>query len=189
MSKPRSGSDRPPLLCQIHGFIDEEARRARLEMLKLHENDESLGQCLQEEVIRPNLTWIVSEFYRFMQDVPQMAPFLKGPGVLLQLKKTQERYLLSLGVDFGSAQYFEERLRVGVVHRRIGLPSSQYIAAYAELGQLVAAAVWQKYQGHVRKGLALTSFLSRVIALDMSLTLDTYHLTTLRQIERKKKDT
>jgi voltage-gated potassium channel Kch len=107
--------------------LDKAARYLRLQLLGLSDVDRNIATVLSRNVIAPRVDEIVARFYETLFDFPDYTRILSRGFDIDRLKKTQTVYLLSLGQDFASAEYFEERLRVGLAHARIGLPLHLYV--------------------------------------------------------------
>jgi two-component system cell cycle response regulator len=167
--------------CQIFGF-DRSRLDARLALLNLGPPDAAHALVLHERVIVPNITAIVRAFYDTVQAFPRFQEILERGYDVRTLKHTQTDYLLSLGVGFDGLAYFEERLKVGLAHARVGVPLSLYQSAYCMLQQILF--------GYVRKSVtprdqrdALVDFVLRITSLDMSLAVETYHRTRMHILE------
>jgi diguanylate cyclase (GGDEF)-like protein len=102
-----------------------------------------------------------------------------GQGFAVEtLRRTFAEYLRTLGRGLDEAGYFEGRLRVGLVHARVGVPPALYQAAYVKLQQILIGII---PPGADRD--ALASHVLRVTTLDMSLAIETYHLSKLERLE------
>ncbi len=168
--------------CDQFGFTAD-AIKARLALLELDAHDQALGEQLQHEVIVPELERIAAAFYEELLQHPQMRRFLNSDALIESLKHTQKNYLLNLGVEFHTKEYFDERLRVGVAHARVGIPLSLYVCAYRLLAQIIHDA----FPLHVSQDHAarekLSAFVRKITMLDMSLAIDTYHLSQMKHLE------
>jgi len=168
--------------CEQFGF-DAEGRRRRLALLGLGEADVACAEILNRRVIAPNVEPIVEAFYDRLLAQDESSRILNRGFELDHLKRTQKLYLLSLGSQFDSAEYFEERLRVGVVHARVGVPLGLYASAYGMLEQLILGHVPPEIRAVDADYQPLVAFLLKIAALDMSLASDTYHLAKVQVLE------
>ena len=168
--------------CDQYG-LDEAARAARLALLGFSDTDGEVADLLSRTVIAPNVDEIVNRFYEVLQGNAAYLEFLNRTPDLDRLRQTQTVYLLSLGQDFASGEYFEERLRVGLAHARIGLPLHLYECAYNTMRHFILDAVPAEIQADINRYNELISFLSRITALDMSLAIETYHLAKIGLLE------
>ncbi len=170
-------------LCDKYGF-DEIGRRRRLELLGLMATDHRLAGQLHAQVITPFGARIIDDFYAFLVERPETALFLDGGRRVPQLKVTHADYLDTLGIGFDSADYFENRLRVGMAHAHIGLPLSLYLAAYRLLEDLILDRFPPELFRIPEEGMALIRFLGRIIKLDMSLAIEIYHQSQIQDLIR-----
>jgi len=169
-------------LCDKFGF-DGPGRRERLQMIGLESGDAALGRRLHEEVIAPNQLSIIEAFYRYLLDNARTLAFLDSDALIARLKHAQSDYLFTLGVDFEAIDYFEDRLRIGLAHARIGLPLSLYQCAYTHLQALILEHVPAALVREVDAHQALIRFVLRITALDISLATETYHQARLQGLE------
>ncbi len=168
-------------LCDKYGF-DKVGREHRLAMIGLGQEDMALAQQLHTEVLVPNCDTIVDKFYDFLGSNRDMARFLAGPDIISRLKKKHVGYLLSLGLDYQSESYFENRLFIGAVHARIGLPLSYYLAAYRLLEELIIRQFPQSIQRQPQQFLELSAFVKKIASLDVTLAIEIYHHTKVEHL-------
>ncbi len=169
--------------CDQYGFTADAIKR-RLALLGLNAHDHALGEQLQRAVIVPELARIIATFYAELLQHPQMQQFLDNDALIESLKRTQKNYLLNLGVRFDTPEYFDERLRVGLAHARVGIPLSLYVCAFRMLAQIVHDA----FPPHIMQDHAarekLAAFVRKITTLDMSLAIETYHLSHINHLEK-----
>ena len=160
------------------------ARRcALLGLIGLGKADHAHAAWLQKYVIAPHIGEIVDEFYRRLWKNPQARNILGQGFELAHLRATQRTYLLTLGIGFDSAAYFEGRLRVGVAHARVPVPLSLYQAAYSLLQCLILAHLSAAAKAPARYR-ALAAYLIKIAILDMSLATETYHGARLGTLQK-----
>ena len=162
---------------------DQSHRDDRLELLDLGPKDHGIARRLQDTVIVPRLELIIAAFYDRLLEVAQFREIIAKGFDIHALRHTQSDYLRTLGIHFDSAAYFDQRLRVGLAHDRVGVPLSLYQCVYRLLQQLlidhIRAAVSDPKEQH-----ALSDFVLKITSLDMSLAVEAYHgvrMTTLEQ--------
>ena len=158
-----------PDLCARFGF-DRNRIEQRLAFLYLSKADHNLARRLIAEVIEPNLDTIVEKFYETLLFHPESRKLLMSGEVIERLKVTQRHYLLTLGKDFDTEAYFEERLRIGVTHAIIGLPLNVYQCAYANLICLISAAFPRSITERSKDYFDLHSFLIKITSLGIHIT-------------------
>ena len=169
--------------CEKYGF-DERRRENFLKLLDLSEKDRVLANELHDGVLAPNVDAIVKEFYSYMQQQPEfMQLIVKRRIDLMLLKVTQKSYLLSLGRDFTSKEYFEERLRIGIAHAWNQVPLSQYLGGYRIMQQLITDRIRDDQFGPERRD-QVRAYLLKILTLDMLLAVVTFHEVQMNTLEK-----
>lgn len=155
---------------------------ARLHMLDLRAEDNKLAELLQDKVIRPNLQKILDDFYSSLLSYPIFKEILARGFDLNHLKLLQTNYLLSLGVNFSEAQYFDDRARIGLAHVRVGVPLHIYLFANCKLQQLLIDMIPQ-ITLEASTVDELTKFILKITTLDISLAAESYHMSKIRDLQ------
>jgi PAS domain-containing protein len=93
---------------------------------------------------------------------------------LLEFGELRAAYFHSLTAGDYGPDYVHERLRVGVVHQRIGLEPKWYIGAYRKyLGEMVPL-LWERLGDEPERFIDAFNAVLKVVSVDMGLALDTY---------------
>ena len=158
-------------------------RRALLCLIGLKKADHAHAAWLQKHVIAPHSDEIIDEFYRRLWKNPQAKNILGQGFDLAHLRATQRMYLLTLGIGFDRATYFEGRLRIGAAHARVSVPLSLYQASYSLLQCLMLARLSAVVKAPSRHRV-LSAYLIKIAALDMSLAIETYHGARLGALQK-----
>jgi diguanylate cyclase (GGDEF)-like protein len=168
--------------CEKFGF-DAAGRSALLATMELAQGDHVHAQLLQQLVIGPRAGSIVDAFYARMLKRPAVAAIICGGGFDLdRLKCSQAEHLLSLGVDFHTAEYFERRLRVGLAHAWAGVPLGLTQAGYRLMQQLLIDHIpTDRLDAPSRD--ALIAFVIKITGLDLTLTIESYHGAQVQSLE------
>ena len=172
--------------CSQFGF-DKKIIAQRLAFLRLSKADHVLAKRLNAEVIAPNVDKIITRFYETLLFHAESRQWLLDAESIERFKKTQSEYLLNLGLNFDTEEYFEYRLKIGVMHAVVGLPLSTYQCAYGNLVQYIIAAIPESIQQNISDNQALTHFIIKIISLDMSLAIETYHASFMNELEDEVK--
>lgn len=147
----------------------------RLALLGLDEPGASrMSEELQERVIRPQIDSIASTYFELLDGIEEFNSIVamhSDPGAL---KATQKSYLLKLGVDFQHPDYFDERVRIGRVHQKIGVPLPLYQCALQKLQGLLIEAVPTEIREDGPAFEEMIHFILRITVLDMSLASESY---------------
>lgn len=174
-----ASSQLPTHYCDTYGF-DTQWRQARLALLDLTAADAVLGERLRTLVIRPNIGAIVDAFYaKLSEDAESLAILDRSDRAMLAHRQTD--YLLNFGANFDSLNYFEDRLRVGLVHAWVGVPLSLYLCSY----QIILAEI-MRYVEQVVPDVdkcKFSAYINKIAALDTSLASEVYHIAQMRHLE------
>jgi two-component system, cell cycle response regulator len=170
----------PTHYCDSYGF-DAAWRAARLNLLGLSERDAALGRRLRTAVIEPNADAIVAAFYaKLSADAESNRIFAQADRGALAHRQTD--YLLRFGEDFTTQAYFEDRLRIGLVHAWVGVPLSLYLCAYHVLQAIILQHI-ERCIDAAEERRALGEFVHKIAALDTSLASEVYHIAQIRHLE------
>lgn len=101
----------------------------RKQLLNLTHDDEMLlGSC--KEKIENNLKSLIDKFYSEQTSMPEVALLIGDRDTLSKLKITQEKYIRDLFSGYYDMEYVNHRLRIGLVHKRIGVEPKLYWLPY-----------------------------------------------------------
>ncbi|MCE9583832.1 MAG: hypothetical protein K8T20_15220 [Planctomycetes bacterium] len=117
---------------------------------------------------------ITEQFYEFLLAHPSTRRMLEAPGLLPRLKKLQAQYFERLtSGEYGRA-YFEDRVRVGDTHNRVGLPPELYLGAYNRYLAIVTDVLRQGFPPGDDRYFNTVKSITKLVMLDMSLAIDAY---------------
>ena len=168
-------------LCDLFQ-IDEKEISARRAFLDITDEDERHLATIRE-IIQAGLDNIVGEFYDHLLKVDELKRFLSDRRTVERLQAAQREYLLSLGRNADQLEYFEERLKIGVTHERVGLKQKWYLGAYAILFEIVERHIGARYVDRPSELLRVLSSLKKIVTLDMILAVETYYQATTQRLE------
>ena len=175
-------------LCESRGF-DAASIARRLNLVGLSGSEcHAQGEALQELVIRPNSDVIADSFYDSLAGLEEFSNFVSASSDAERLKDAQRRYLLTLGIGFDTFRYFEERLRIGFVHQRFGLPQSLYQCSFQALQNLLIRSIPQQLRLHDSSFEEMIHFILKISALDMSLAVESYCAARTISLEKSLKN-
>jgi diguanylate cyclase (GGDEF)-like protein len=161
-------------MCERFGF-DAAAIAARVRLVELGGADNRrLGELLQQQVIAPRADHIVACLIRALQRIEQFDALIRDHSELDKLAALQMRYLSGFGLGIDSFEYFEQRLRIGYVHHRIGVPQSVYQSSYRSLEYEIIRNIPDTLRADRASFDSLVEYVLKVIALDMSLAVESY---------------
>lgn len=171
--------------------ISEQEIVRRRDLLRLTDVDVAALRALHDEM-RDAAPAIVVDFYRDLMNEPEIASVIGDAGMLDHLRGTMRRYVVELfSGDYGPA-YVRSRLRIGAVHRRLGIAPYLYLSAVGRLQWLLEAAIER-----IGRGASATArqaagsgreALRKLMLLDIQLVLDTYIHEHIREVERARQE-
>ncbi len=117
---------------------------------------------------------VMDELYARWLQFPELRRFFPDDAVLARVKGLQREYFISLtGGEYG-ASYLAHRLRVGEVHKRIGLTPEWFMGAFSIYLELVLPRVLRAFEYDRHKQARAVTALTKLITLDQQLALVPY---------------
>jgi len=125
---------------------------------------------------------IVERFYEHQISIDEIALLIGDADTLNRLKVTLARYVRDLFSGCYDADYVNNRLRIGVVHKRIGVEPKHYLASLLLLERMIAESIVESAAdaGHAAE---VTRALSKLMQFDTTLVFDSYIQTVLAELE------
>jgi rsbT co-antagonist protein RsbR len=100
--------------------------------------------------------------------------FLTDQNTLTRLKLTQKAYFLDLtSGDYGE-EYFNGRIRIGIVHQRIGLPPQMYMSTFCFYLQAIIPKIYSYTDLDIGTANKMFMALYKIICLDQELAISAY---------------
>lgn len=157
---------------------------ARKQLLDFTEADErrlaSIAGLIESEINE-----IIELFYLQLLAVDEIALVIGDADSLARLKSYQRQYVLELFSGNYDASYVNNRLRIGLVHKRIGVETKHYIAAMAVLKKILAQWIRLGHEDPSQVDDILTA-LEKLLNFDIQLVFDTFINTLVSEIETSK---
>lgn len=174
------------LLQQMHITEREIALRKRL--FGFTENDvANLVAC--RDWITAHLDKITDEFYRQQVAEPEIALVIGDRDTLERLKGSMRHYILDLFQGYYDAEYVNKRLRVGKVHKRIGVTPKLYMSAVRLLMATLDKHLDRMFvQGNCEQCRDAHDSLHKLILFDTQLVFDTYINSMTAEIINAKRE-
>ena len=157
----------------------------RMELLDLSDKD---LRCLagKKELVERLVDGVVGEFYERQTDIDEIALLIGDADTLQRLRRAQRRYVLDLFAGEYGPDYVNNRLRIGMVHKRIGVEPKLYLAALRTLKELIIEALTSSIRD--ADDLAATlSAVDKLLYFDTTLVFDTYIDSLVGEIEAAKR--
>ncbi|MPQ76341.1 GGDEF domain-containing protein [Hydrogenovibrio sp. JE_KL2] len=155
----------------------------RMALLEL--GQDQLAQLAEyKALIEENIDFIVDEFYDKQTKIDEISLLIGDADTLGRLRSAQRKYVTDLFAgDYGIA-YVNNRLRIGMVHKRIEL----YLSAVMTLKNLI----FHVLKSNIRDTKKLEStldVLDKLLYFDTTLVFDTYIDSLVSEIENAKRKT
>jgi diguanylate cyclase (GGDEF)-like protein len=128
---------------------------------------------------------LVDEFYRLQTSISEIALLIGDAETLGRLRTAQRRYILDLFSGVYDLDYVNNRLRIGLVHKRIGVEPKLYLSAVRTLKGLLYEAVRDAFHDESEYAEA-TEAIDKLLQFDVTLVFDTYIRSLVFEIETAK---
>lgn len=167
--------------------MTEREIRRRKELLHITKEDTETLLALKS-LIANQVDSLVEEFYEGQVQVSEISRLIGDADTLCRLKKHMRFYILSLfDSDYGH-DYVLSRLRIGMVHKRIGVSPKLYVSAIRNLqNRLRNILTGQSNKDCNRCGKQIDA-LEKILLFDLELVFDTYIHSLMDELSRGKEE-
>ncbi|PIQ27698.1 GGDEF domain-containing protein [bacterium (Candidatus Blackallbacteria) CG17_big_fil_post_rev_8_21_14_2_50_48_46] len=170
------------LLEQMH-FSDFELEHLKALFSFTAEDEKILPEA--KATIEKYLNRLVDDFYKMQTSIPEIALLIGDADTLTRLRNAQRLYIQTLFDGIYDLDYVNNRLRIGLIHKRIGVEPKLFLSAVQSLKKLLNEIIEQYYVGPLEKR-SLISALEKLIMLDTSLVFDAYIRSMVVEIKNSK---
>lgn len=167
--------------------ISEVEISRRMELLDLYSDDLKLLSS-HKIIIEENIDLIVDEFYQKQTEIDEISLLIGDADTLRRLRAAQRRYVMDLFAGHYDAEYVNNRLRIGMVHKRIGVEPTLYLSAVRTLKEILKKTLKASIEDKDILSASLDA-LDKLIYFDTTLVFDTYIDSLVGEIETAKKRT
>lgn len=161
--------------------ISESALKQRLMLFRITPNDLNDLRTLKT-IISRELDTVADEFYQHQTKIPEVESLIGDAGTLHRLMLALRKYVMDLFVKEIDLNYVEHRLRIGLVHKRIGVGPQLYLSAVNYLKEVISSII-QKNISDEKSAEHLCGIVNRLIDFDVSYVFDTYIKSMMNEIE------
>ncbi len=145
----------------------------RKQFVGFSEKDEAILRELHI-IARTYADQVMEELYAHWLKFEELKSFFPDISVLERVKKLQKQYFIGLTHGNYDMEYMEDRLRIGKIHKRIGLTPRWYMGAYATYMQIVFPRILAAFEYDRNKARLAINALVKIISLDQELALVAY---------------
>lgn len=159
----------------------------RMELLNITDEDFKLLTS-QNAYVQENIEVIVDEFYEVQTKIDEISLLIGDAETLQRLKFAQKQYILDLFSGHYDSDYVNNRLRIGMVHKRIGVDPKLYLSAVYTMKSIINKHL-KKHNKKNDNFPLLTETLDKLFYFDITLVFDTYIDSLIGEIETAKQRT
>lgn len=138
--------------------------------------------------VSENVNNIVDKFYQHILHFTEIDRLIGDAETLHKLRNHQRMYILSLFQGNYDEEYVHSRLRIGVVHKRIGVEPKYYVSAVQNLGSILKDFVISSGDIGHDESQKLVSSIDKILLFDLSLIFDTYIHSLMDEVRRSQEE-
>jgi len=166
--------------------IDATEVEQRLRFLDFTPRDEECLRTLHAETERRgDCSFFVDAFYQHLLAFAPTHTLIREDATLARLKRAQGAYFERLTAGHYDYAYMLDRLRIGLVHERVGLTPQWYIGAYNKYITLLAPRIREYFHDDPERMLETLVALFKIVFYDMGLAIDAYIHAAHEKIQTK----
>lgn len=186
----------PPRSLKVRRIDKTLLEQMHISDVEISHRIELFGLCREElnqlasykAVIENNVDQIVNDFYEIQTEIDEISLLIGDADTLSRLQLAQRKYVIDLFSGEYGSEYVNNRLRIGMVHKRIGVDPKLYLSAVSTLKGLISR-VLIKTLGNNAAADAVLGILDRLFYFDITLVFDTYIDSLVGEIESAKAKT
>lgn len=158
-----------------------------LGIVDLTAGDAAWAEFFREEVGREQIGQILDECYRVLLRHPDFRS-LMSEFDLERLKNIHIHQLLTLGREFETSGYFNERLNIGHEFARIRFPLSLLHPLYVAIQKHLLDSVSGRLREHPPDLASFADYLMKIFTLDIHLVVQAYRRYEAEEMEKSLED-
>lgn len=141
-------------------------------------------------IIAKHCAGIVKNFYDFLTQYPEVSAIIGDAETMRRLNSAMSRYVLELFDGHYDIDYVSKRLRIGLVHQRIGVSTDLYLAGVYQLQLNIhnTVAMYEMGKSDFMDMFSLRQAINKIIMFDVQFVLETYYSGLVNQVEAARKE-
>ncbi|WP_029935713.1 GGDEF domain-containing protein [Thiomicrospira pelophila] len=159
----------------------------RMNLLSLTSEELSLLHG-HKSIIEDNIDVIVDEFYEKQTEIDEISLLIGDADTLMRLRAAQRKYVMDLFSGSYDSEYVNNRLRIGMVHKRIGVEPKLYLSAVRTLKEMIIKTLKRIISDKDLYDRTIDA-LEKLLYFDTTLVFDTYIDSLVGEIENAKNRT
>ena len=128
---------------------------------------------------------LVERFYAAQTRVPEIALLIGDADTLRRLAAAMGQYVVELFSGLYDLEYVSDRLRIGLVHKRIGVDPTLYLSAMHQLRRLLGETIDDGVDDPALRHAAQVA-LDKLFTLDTTLVFETYVRMLVAEVEESR---
>jgi diguanylate cyclase (GGDEF)-like protein len=139
-------------------------------------------------VILRHLDRIADEFYQRQMAIPEIELLIGDAETFKRLHASMRRYITELFEGYYDREYVNKRLRIGKVHKRIGVSPKLYISAVLLLEEILQRHITKQLGGDGKcdECISHREALHTLLMFDIQLVFDTYINSLITEVDSAK---
>lgn len=169
--------------------ISKQGIEKRKSFLNFTKKDEEI-LLAYKPIIAKHCAGIVKNFYDFMTKYSEVSSIIGDAETMRRLYSSMNRYILELFDGHYDEDYVSKRLRIGLVHQRIGVSTDLYLAAIYQLQLNLhnTVAMYELGKHDLGDMFSLRQAINKIIMFDVQYVLDTYYSGLVKQVDTARKE-
>jgi len=137
--------------------------------------DDDVAELIKcKKYIQDHLDEIVDQFYHHQKKIPEIQLLIGDAETFRRLHSSMKRYIVELFEGYYDKEYVNRRLRIGKVHKSIGVSPKLYISSLARMEGILHDKLLRMEEGDIEVGYRRSAALRKLLMLDVQFVFDTY---------------
>ncbi|WP_438434488.1 protoglobin domain-containing protein [Gorillibacterium sp. sgz500922] len=155
--------------------------KERLEMIKLTEQDMAVLRTIKP-LMEPHLQAVVDDYYDSLVKVSKLKAIIYLHSSVERLKGTMRRHLMEILDGRIDPTFMEKRIRIAVMHNKIGLEPKWYMAAFEKLQASFLEHLAQELRTSADRDVAMAT-IAKMFNFEQQVVLDAYEKEHIQERE------
>ena len=117
---------------------------------------------------------LLISFITIRKQVPEIQLLIGDAETFRRLHSSMKRYIVELFEGYYDKEYVNRRLRIGKVHKSIGVSPKLYISSLARMEGILHDKLLRMEEGDIEIGYRRSAALRKLLMLDVQFVFDTY---------------
>ncbi|TAA63158.1 MULTISPECIES: GGDEF domain-containing protein [unclassified Shinella] len=159
----------------------------RMQLLDLSQDELDLIASLKK-LIESEIEDIVEAFYRHQTEFDEISIVIGDSETMRRLRAAQRKYIIEMFSGYYDGEYVNSRLRIGLVHKRIGVEPKLFLSGVRTLKHILFSTLERHFADPAILRPIMVA-IDKLFFFDITLVFDTYIDTLVSEVESAKKRT